>query len=118
MVSLAPVHPSIVFWNCGGLRPHLTSGALETLTHPSFTPQRPSIVVLTETHWSATKAGHRSQNGTELPPISGYTWAHRHHTNLSGGLAVLYHSSVACLPMPALDRMTNPISASPTSAAR
>jgi hypothetical protein len=107
---------TIVFWNCCGLRRHLTSGAMHTLTNPSFTPHPPSIIVLNETHWPSTVPARKTSTN-QLPSISGYTWAYQHHTSRSGGLAVLYHNSVACLPMPALNKVCNPISSDPESSA-
>jgi hypothetical protein len=108
-------NPTIVFWNCRGLRRHLISGALQALTNPSLTRHPPAIIVLVETHWSATIPYHRSPT-TQLPSLPHYSWVYRHHTNRSGGLAILYHNSIACLPMPSLDDQSNPISANPDSA--
>jgi hypothetical protein len=107
--------PTIVFWNSRGLRRHLTTGALHSLTDPSLTPHPPSIIALAETHWSGQ--GPSRKHATDvLPTLPGYSWVHRHHSNRSGGLAILYHDSVACLPMTSLNEQSNPISASPLSA--
>jgi len=109
-------NPTIVLWNCCGLRRHLTNGALYTLTNPSFTPHPPSIIVLNETHWPSAVSA-RSTSNNQLPNMPGYTWALQHHKNRSGGLAVLYHNSIACLPMQALNKLCNPISTDPESSA-
>lgn len=106
--------PTIVFWNSRGLRRHLTTGALHSLIDPSLTPHPPSIIALVETHWSS-QASPRDGVIPVLPTLRGYSWVHRHHTNRSGGLAMLYHDSIACLPMTSLNAQSNPISASPTS---
>ena len=107
--------PTIVFWNSRGLRRHLTTGALHSLTDSSLTPHPPSIIALVETHWS-DQAASRAGASSALPALPGYSWVHRHHTNRSGGLAVLMHDSIACLPMTALNAQSNPISVDPTSA--
>jgi hypothetical protein len=103
-------HPTIMFWNSRGLRRHLISGALESLVNPTLNPHPPSIVVLAETHWSAVLPYHRTST-TQLPNIPHYSWAHRHHTHRSGGLVILYHNSIACIPMSILDQQCNPINA-------
>ena len=41
-------NPTIVFWNCRGLRRHLISGALQALINPSLTRHPPAIIVLVE----------------------------------------------------------------------
>ena len=115
MASNPISNPTIVFWNCRGLRRHLISGALQTLVTPSFTHRPPAIIVLVETHWSGTIPHHRTST-TQLPSLPHYSWVHRHHNNLSGGLAVLYHNSISCLSMPTLDGQSNPISSTPDSA--
>jgi Reverse transcriptase (RNA-dependent DNA polymerase)/Endonuclease-reverse transcriptase len=99
-----------MFWNSRGLRRHLISGALESLVNPTLNPHPPSIVVLAETHWSAVLPYHRTST-TQLPNIPHYSWAHRHHTHRSGGLVILYHNSIACIPMSILDQQCNPINA-------
>jgi Reverse transcriptase (RNA-dependent DNA polymerase)/Endonuclease-reverse transcriptase len=114
MASKLP--PTVVFWNCNGLRKHLTSGVLHALINPAFTPHPPSIIILQETHWTPTIPS-KPHTIRHLPPMPGYTWAHRHHRYKSGGMAILYHNSVAFLPMGALDQQCNPITADPTSAA-
>ena len=114
MASNSNTNPTIVFWNCRGLRRHLISGALQALLNPRLTPCPPAIVVLVETHWSSTVPYHRTTT-TQLPSLPHYSWLYRHHTNRSGGLAILYHNSIACLPMHSLDAQCNPISLRPDS---
>jgi hypothetical protein len=95
---------SVVFWNCCGLHQHLVDGSIATLTSPMFTVQPPEIVALVETHWSGTVPHNRSiTKSVRLPAIPQYCWSHRHGTNKSGGIALLYHSSVACITMTALN---------------
>jgi hypothetical protein len=115
MASNSIVKPSIVFWNCRGLRRHLISGTLQALINPILTPHPPSIVVLVETHWSATIPYHRTST-TQLPSLPHYSWVYHHQTNRSGGLAVLYHNSIACLTMASLNDQCNPISSKADSA--
>src|ERR1700710_196959 len=115
MASSPSRMPTIVFWNSRGLRRHLTTGALHSLIDPSLTPHPPSIIALVETHWS-DQAPSRPGATSALPTLPGYSWVHRHHSNRSGGLAVLMHDSIACLPMTSLNTQSNPNSASPTSA--
>jgi hypothetical protein len=115
MASNSIVKPSIVFWNCRGLRRHLISGTLQALINPILTPPPPSIVVLVETHWSATIPYHRTST-TQLPSLPHYSWVYHHQTNRSGGLAVLYHNSIACLTMASLNDQCNPISSKADSA--
>jgi hypothetical protein len=114
MSSTSP--PSIVFWNCNGLRRHLTSGVIQALVNPAFTPHPPSILVLSETHWSPSLPS-RPNSPNKLPTIPGHSWTYRHHTHKSGGLAILHHNSIAFLPMPALDQQCFPLSTNPKSPA-
>src|ERR1700744_6402186 len=113
MASNTSAKPTIVFWNCRGLRRHLITGALQSLLDPSLTPHPPSIIALVETHWSDL-ATLRTTPST-LPSLPNYSWVHRHHTNRSGGLAILIHDSIACLPMSSLNDQSNPISRSADS---
>lgn len=114
MANILSSFPTIVFWNCRGLRRHLTNSTVQLLLHRSFTSKPPSIIVFTETHWSDA-AAHGRPASTKLPSVSGYNWAHRHHTATSGGLAILYHQSIACMPMTTLNAHCNPISLAPNS---
>ena len=115
MASNTPPKPTIVFWNSRGLRRHLTNGALQSLLNPTLTPHPPSIIALIETHWSDQAPTQRALSPT-LPTLPNYSWMHRHHTSRSGGLAILLHDSIACLPMTTLNNRSNPISTAATSA--
>jgi exonuclease III len=114
MASNPPPKPTIVFWNSRGLRRHLTNGALQSLMDPTLTPHPPSIVALVETHWSDQAPTQRALSS--LPTLPNYSWVHRHHTNRSGGIAILLHDSIACLPMTSLNNRSNPLSTIAASA--
>ena len=114
MPSNPPPKPTIVFWNSRGLRRHLTNGALQSLMDPTLTPHPPSIVALVETHWSDQAPTQRALSS--LPTLPNYSWVHRHHTNRSGGIAILLHDSIACLPMTSLNNQSNPLSTIAASA--
>ena len=109
----------LVFWNCGSLTQRLKDGSIHALLNPIFTPNPPTILALVETRWedhspSAHKPHPRT---TRLPTVPGYIWAHRHHTSRSGGIAVLYHNSIACLSMPTLNAQGAALVSDPASAA-
>src|ERR1700678_981532 len=110
MASNTSAKPTIVFWNCRGLRRHLINGALQSLLDPSLTPPPPSIIAFVETHWSDTVTTGAGATSSTLPSLPNYSWVHRHHTNRSGGLAILIHDSIACIPMTSLNDHSNPIS--------
>ena len=109
----------LVFWNCASLAQRLKDGSILALLNPELTPDPPTILALVETRWvdrdsSLPKSRIRT---ARLPYIPNYTWAHRHHTAKSGGIAVLYHNSIACLTMAALNTQSASLDNNPASAA-
>jgi hypothetical protein len=109
----------LVFWNCASLAQRLKDGSILALLNPALTPDPPTILALVETRWVDQGPSSRpSQVRTaRLPYIPNYTWTHRHHTFRSGGIAVLYHNSIACLAMPALNTQCAPLVNNPASPA-
>ena len=83
--SSCPPANTIVFWNANSMREHYDQ--IRLLLHPS-TANRPCVLALAETKLNPTCADR-------LPTIQHYTQLHRPHSNMSGGLALLVHDSVA-----------------------
>ena len=93
----------LVFWNCASLAQRLKDGSIFALLNPDLTPDPPTILALVETTVGGPRpvSFRKSQDTHSLASVHvpNYTWAHRHHTGRSGGIAVLYHNSIACLNM-------------------
>ena len=109
----------LVFWNCASLAQRLKDGSILALLNPELTSDPPTILALVETRWvDQDPSARKSQIRTaRLPHVPNYTWAHRHHTGRSGGIAVLYHNSVACLTMTALNTQSAALTGRPTNPA-
>ena len=114
-----PSHIKLVYWNCASLAQRLKDGSIHALLNPDLTPDPPTILALVETRWvdQDPSLHKRRAHAARLPYVPNYTWAHRHHTSRSGGIAVLYHNSIACLPMAALNELGASLDNDPTSAA-
>ena len=109
----------LVFWNCASLAQRLKDGSIHALLNPDLTPDPPTILALVETRWvdQDPSLHRRRMHAARLPYVPNYTWAHRHHTSRSGGIAVLYHNSIACLPMAALNTLSASLDNDPATAA-
>ena len=83
--STYPPANTIAFWNANSMREHYDS--IRMLLHPS-TANRPRVLALAETKLNPSSIDN-------LPTIQHYTQLHRPHSNMSGGLALLVHDSVA-----------------------
>ena len=109
----------LVFWNCSTLPQRLKDGSIHALLNPALTLDPPTILALVETRWVDQDPSSRQSRirTARLPYVPNYTWAHRHHTARSGGIAVLYHNSIACMPMDSLNALSAPLDGVPSSAA-
>ena len=109
----------LVFWNCASLAQRLKDGSIFALLNPDLSPDPPTILALVETRWvDQDPSARKSQIRTAwLPYVPNYTWAHRHHTGRSGGIAVLYHNSIACLNMTTLNTQSAALAGNSTSPA-
>ena len=109
----------LVVWNCASLAQRLKDGSIHALLNPDLTPDPPTILALVETRWvdQDPSLHKRRTYAARLPYVPNYTWAHRHHTSRSGGIAVLYHNSIACLPMPVLNTLSASLDNDPANAA-
>jgi Endonuclease-reverse transcriptase len=93
---------TLLFWNCQSLRSRVTD-LQYVLASPEcsslFAPYNsPGLVALVET---------RCVDAASLPRVAGYSWTvHAASATRGGGVALLYHSSVACgelLSLPGLE---------------
>jgi len=93
MSQSQPHQLNMVFWNCGGLYPHLRESHLEQYLRTEHSP--PLLMALAETHWRAM-----GSNGPNPKPLPSYLWSCHHpppttSARTGGGLALLYHKKVA-----------------------
>ena len=97
----------MVAWNCQSLTTHLNSELLRLYLSSSSAPL---IMAFTETHWRSV-----SDRNTDLQPkpIATYQWSCYHspttgNAHPGGGLALLYHPTVAIARLPNNFNLTLP----------
>ena len=92
------------------------SGTPVAAAHNFLLPTPHSLVETTSRWVDQAASSRKSQIRTaRLSYVPNYTWAHRHHTGRSEGIAVLYHNSIACLTMAALNTQSAAPVSDPTS---